>query len=373
MMKVYLSIIFAVFLLFSCTPKKEKITTPWGTTINTDGTQTAPQSDHFTLDDLISNGEIIMLTLSGPDTYYDYHGRGMGLQYMLGEQFAKSLGVSLRVEVCADTTEMIHKLEEGEGDIIGVPLPVRGHENGHGGLLFCGATMSGGAMQWAVKKGSEELAKALDHWFSPDLISKVKAQEKFILSTGGVIRHVYAPILNAGRGLISRYDTYFRMYAPMAGVDWKLLAAQCYQESCFDPNAHSWAGAMGLMQIMPSTAAHLGLPMEMIHDPQSNIAAAARFMAELQGKFPDVDPAQRVFFALACYNGGYWHIRDAMALARRYGRNPGSWADVSEFVLKLSIPEFYQDPVVKHGYMRGQETVDYVERIRQRWMQYRGM
>ena len=332
-MKEYLSIIFAIFLLSSCTSKKEKITTPWGTTLNTDGTQVVSPSDHFSLDDLISNGEIIMLTLSGPDTYYDYHGRGMGLQYMLGERFAKSLGVSLRVEVCADTTEMIRKLEDGEGDIIGVPLPRHGREKGIGGLLFCGATMSEGTLQWAVKKGSGELAEALDHWFTPDLVSKVKAEEKFILSTGGVVRHVYAPILNA----------------------------------------HSWAGAMGLMQIMPATAAHLGLPMEMIHDPQSNIAAAARFMAELQGKFADVDPSQRVFFALACYNGGYWHIRDAMALARKYGRNPGSWADVSEFVLKLSIPEFYQDPVVKHGYMRGRETVDYVERIRQRWMQYRGM
>lgn len=65
-------------------------------------------------------------------------------------------------------------------------------------------------------------------------------------------------------------------------------------------------------------------------------------------------------------------MRDAMALARKYGRNPRRWADVSEFILKLSQPQYYTDPVVRSGYMRGSETVDYVMRIRNRWAQYRG-
>ena len=76
---------------------------------------------------------------------------------------------------------------------------------------------------------------------------------------------------------------------------------------------------------------------------------------------------------LAGYNGGSFHIRDAMALARKYGRNPYSWNEVQEFVLRLSTPAYYNDPVVKHGYMRGQETVNYVYRILDRWAQYRGV
>ena len=62
-----------------------------------------------------------------------------------------------------------------------------------------------------------------------------------------------------------------------------------------------------------------------------------------------------------------------MALARKYGRDPYHWDDVAEFVLKLSTPQFYNDPVVKYGYMRGQETADYVRRIRDRWSQYSGV
>ncbi len=62
-----------------------------------------------------------------------------------------------------------------------------------------------------------------------------------------------------------------------------------------------------------------------------------------------------------------------MALAVRDGKNPHRWNDVSEYVLLLSEPRYYRDPIVKYGYMRGSETVGYVSRIRQRWMSYRGV
>ena len=75
--------------------------TPWGE-VQTDS---LPTSEDFTLSDIVSNGEMIMLTLSGPETYYDYHGRGMGVQFLLCEKFAQSIGVSLRVELCKDTCQ----------------------------------------------------------------------------------------------------------------------------------------------------------------------------------------------------------------------------------------------------------------------------
>lgn len=127
------------------------------------------------------------------------------------------------------------------------------------------------------------------------------------------------------------------------------------------------------MQIMPRTADHLGLSRTEIYDPERNIAAAAKYIYELSKHFSDVsNPIERSYYVLASYNGGYFHIRDAMALARKYGRNPYSWSDVREFVLRLSTPPYYNDPVVKYGYMRGHETVDYVSRIVDRWAQYRG-
>ena len=377
MKKEYLSAIVALLLLGACSAKKEQPElTPWGTPVEQG--ESADTLNHkstgaLSLEDIIANGELIMLTVNGPTTYYEYHGRGMGLQYMLCEKFAQQIGVSLRIEECKDTAEMVNKLSKGEGDIIAVPLPRKAEGKGSP-LLFCGATPDSTRTQWAVAAGNKSLADTLNSWFKPQLISQVQKEETFLLSSRSITRHVYSPFLNRQKGVISKYDRLFQTYAPTARMDWRLMAAQCYQESCFDPNAKSWAGAQGLMQIMPSTAAHLGLPQNMAHDPEANVAASARYMAELQGLLSDIgDPAQRILYALAAYNGGLYHIRDAMALAKKHGRNPHNWGDVSEFVLLLSQPAYYCDPVVKHGYMRGAETVDYVQRIRTRWSEYSGV
>ena len=382
--KLYLYAFYALILLGSCEEKKpQQELTPWGTSIGevegmSDGEEEGAEEaankntrqKGFSLEDIQENGELIMLTVNGPTTYYDYHNHGMGLQYLLCEKFAQQIGVSLRVEECKDTTEMIQKLTKGEGDIIAVPLS---RKQTKGDLLFCGVTPDSTRTQWAVVGGNKSLADTLNGWFKPKMIAETKKEENWLLSSASVTRHVYSPFLNRSKGVISRYDHLFQRYSGTARMDWRLMAAQCYQESCFDPNAKSWAGACGLMQIMPSTADHLGLPMSAIHDAESNVAAAAKYMAELQGHFSDIgDPTQRVLFALAAYNGGFHHIRDAMTLTRKHGGNPYNWGHVREYVLRLAQPAYYRDPVVKYGFMRGTETADYVDRIRARWSEYCG-
>lgn len=358
--------IFILFLLFvSCTETKKQSITPWASSV---GEDSIPSNASFSMSDIQNNGELIMLTLSGPETYYDYHGHGMGLQYLLCEKFAQKLGVSLRVEVCKDTTEMITKLKDGDADVIAIPLPKTFHD-----IRYAGVTDQSRKLQWAVAKTSTELADSLNSWFKPSMIEKTKKEEQFWLSTRNIVRHVYSPMLDRSGGVISHYDHYFRRYAPLARWDWRLLAAQCYQESTFDPKARSWAGACGLMQIMPSTADHLGLSRDKIYDPEQNIAAAAKYIRELESYFQEVPSSERTLFVLASYNGGYHHIRDAMSLANKHGRNAHSWGEVREFVLKLASAPYYNDPVVKYGYMRGYETVDYVDKIRARWAQYRGV
>jgi membrane-bound lytic murein transglycosylase F len=181
-------------------------------------------------------------------------------------------------------------------------------------------------------------------------------------------------MLDRKGGVISHYDQLFMQYSRPIRWDWRLMAAQCYQESTFDPKATSWAGARGLMQIMPSTADLLDLPRDKMYDPEHNIRAAARYLAQLENKFYDIrERHERTKFILAAYNGGIHHIRDAMALCQRDGRNPQQWTNVQEYVLKLSQPKYYNDPIVKHGYMRCSETADYVSKIMQRWESYRGV
>lgn len=369
--RAFLFVMAAVLLSFtaSCSDdKKEKIVTPWGEV----GEDSVPQTTNFTVDDIVSNGELIILTMSGPETYYDYRGRGMGTQYLLCEKFAQKLGVSLRVELCKDTAEMIRRLDNGDADLIAFPLPKNMKTDKK--IIYCGAGVDSLGVQWAVAGGNSELADSLDSWFKPSMYAEVREEESYIFSSRSVKRHVYAPFLNREGGIISRYDHLFKKYAPTARWDWRLMAAQCYQESCFDPRARSWAGACGLMQIMPSTADHLGLSRSAIYDPEHNVRAAADYIRELTGYFRGVQSAEeRQLFVLASYNGGYFHIQDAMALARKNGRNPNRWKDVAYYVLALEKPQYYNDPAVKYGYMRGSETVDYVDRIRQRYAQYRGV
>ncbi len=330
---------------------------PWGAVADT-----TQRIDVFDLHEIQRNGELIIVTMSGPETYYDYHGRSLGTQYLLCERFAEKIGCSVRVDVCRDTTEMLQKLDEGEADVMVVSAA------GNDPSAF-------DSLGWRVDPLKPMLERELKAWYKPGLLAEVKNQEKEMLSMKNrVRRHVYAPMLDRAGGVISKWDQLFINYAPKTGWDWRLLAAQCYQESTFDPQARSWAGASGLMQIMPSTADHLGLSRDKIFDPEANIAAAAKYIAELNSLFSDItDRRERINFVLASYNGGAFHIRDAMALTEKYGGNKYRWTDVSRYVLLLMQEQYYRDPVVKHGYMRGSETSDYVARIQQRYNEYRGV
>lgn len=332
----------------SCTPKKqEPVVTPWGQILDS-----VEVKEGFDLPDIQQYGELIVATVTGPQTYYDYHGKSLGTQYLIVQRLADTLGVSVRVEVCRDSMELAEKLQEGVVDIVAWPTP--------------------GAM--SVSQDKPLLAEEWKAWYKPELVAEVQKEETALLTSQRVKRRVFSPMLDKKGGVISHYDHLFQQYSQPIRWDWRLMAAQCYQESTFDPKAVSFAGAKGLMQIMPGTADLLGLPRDQMYDPEKNIAAAAKYLGQLEGKWSEIqNRSERTNFILASYNGGIHHIRDAMALAKRDGKNPHSWREVSEYVLKLAQPKYYNDPIVKHGYMRGSETVDYVAKIRQRHQGYMGV
>lgn len=355
----YILSLFVAIVLLSCNSgKKQQDYTPWGEPIDENGSPLNSEGDTlskngkgFTLKDIKDAGEMIMLVVSSPETYYEYHGHGMGLQYLICEKFAEKIGVSLRVDMCSDSAEVVRRLKAGEGDI----------------------AVFSDFKYWMVGDNASELSKELHSWYTPQILEQTRKDMKRVLSYGVVKRRVYPFMLNRQTGTISKYDQLFQKYASVAHVEWTLLAAQCYQESCFDPQAKSWVGACGLMQIMPSTADYLGLAREDMFKPDENIYAAARYLADLQNKFSDIPSRQeRLNFSLAAYNGGMAHVRDAMALTKKYGGNHQRWADVKQYILKLMEPAYYRDPVVKNGYMRGTETSAYVDKIMERWDVYRG-
>lgn len=230
-------------------------------------------------------------------------------------------------------------------------------------------------LAWAVNKGADELRDSIDFW-----LSKFRKSARYRViynkyfksrrSADRVQSDYYA--LNSGR--ISKYDDAIRKYAREIGWDWRLLASLIYQESRFDPGARSWAGATGLMQLMPSTARRFGVSRN--SGPDDQIRAGIDFIEWLDKRFRDEipDKEERIKFILASYNAGPGHVFDAMHLAGKYGKDPTVWSgNVEEYLLKKSNPEYYHDPVVKYGYCRGLETSKYVDEILERYEHYRNI
>ena len=366
-MKKYLLFLLCLLFIVACTKKEisdKKAMTPWGTVEENPDTM-----EQYSLDKIIESGELRALTIAGERTFYTWDKAYLGTHYLLGEMLAKELGVELKIEECGDTLEMVHRLSSNDADVILMPIRKDWEESDN--LLFCGPEEDG--MQWAVMKYNRPLANAIEEWYKPEMLTEADVRVTEILNSS-VHCHVYEPVLDKRNGVLSSYDNLFKTYAHTANADWRLLAAICYQESCFDPKARSWAGACGLMQVMPETAASVGLPVEQIFDPESNVEAAAKVINQLNIWFRDVTNAsERLNFMLASYNGGQGHVRDAMALTEKNGGNPYIWEEVSEYILLLSQPQYYRDAVVKCGYMRGTETYGYVSKVRERYKEYMGI
>ena len=367
-------------------------------------------------------GELVALTVNSSTSYFDYRGEPMGFQYELAQQFARSQGLRLRIKVVKDEEALVDSLLAGAGDLIAYNLSLTSHRKDE--LLYCGeenityqvivqrrgkealknvtqligkevyvnpgkyvATDEMGRItktyhpnldiglqisfdqraSWAVRNTSPLLAEAADKWHKENINSdefKVSARRYFELNK----RVAHGSILSVENGRISYYDDLFRKYAKEIGWDWRLLAALVYTESNFNPDVVSWAGAKGLMQLMPVTARAMGVPPGKESDPEESIKAGVKYIAALQKMFREVsDKNEQDKFVLAAYNAGAGHVLDAMALARKYGRNPDLWEHhVAHYLLLKSSEKYYQDPVCRNGYLRGTETYNFVKNVMER-------
>lgn len=417
------------------------------------------------------SGELVVLTLYSSTSYFIYRGQEMGFQYELSEQFAKSLGLKLRIEVANNIDELINKLLAGEGDMIAYNLPIT--KEWKDSILYCGEDIIthqvivqqgrgkvkplkdvtelvgkdvyvkpgkyydrlvnlnnelGGGIQihevtgdsittedlitqvaqgkipytvadndlaklnktyypnlnidlsvsfdqrssWAVRKDNPELAAAVTKWHQENLTSPAyTASMKRYFENSKMMPH--SPILSMKEGKISHFDDLFRKYSKEIGWDWRMLASLAYTESNFDTTAVSWAGAKGLMQLMPATARAMGVPPGMEQNPEESIKAAIKYITATNRSFSMIsDKEERLKFILASYNAGLGHIYDAMALAEKYGKNKLVWKDnVENFILLKSNEEYFSDPVCKNGYFRGIETYNFVRDIMSRYESYK--
>ncbi len=213
---------------------------------------------------------------------------------------------------------------------------------------------------WLIPKSNKVLTDSVQRWMNLESTKKFKSRLHNIYWLNNpyfAFKKVPIP-----KGAISPYDNLFKLHAARIDWDWRLLAAVAYAESGFDSTAVSWAGARGVMQLMPGTALMYGVDSFNIENPAKNIAAASAYIQFLDKMYQNIeDKEERIKFILASYNAGPARVIDAMALTRRYGKNPHIWYENTEFYMeKMDEAKFYRDSVVRYGPFGGTETLRYV-------------
>ncbi len=226
---------------------------------------------------------------------------------------------------------------------------------------------------WAVRNNSPELLQAANTWLKEmkKEVDYYVIYNKYFKNKRSFRQRIQSDFYSLNKNRISRYDDLIRQYADSIRWDWRMLASLVYQESRFEPDAGSWAGAKGLMQLMPAIAGDLGVKDRL--DPKQSIRGGTRYLERLWNRFESVpDSLQRLKFTMAAYNCGYYHVVDARKLAAERDINPDRWDDeVEEMILALSYPKNYNHPVVQYGYVRGIEPYTYVRQIFERYDHYR--
>lgn len=404
-------------------------------------------------------GMLRVLTINGPNTYYEGADGALGLEHDLAAGFADSLGVKLALEVTDNFASLIPHLLRGDAhmaaagftitdqrqqvlkfsrpfeqirqqvvylrgnkrprrveDLIGRRIEIVAGSSaserlaelkvGHPDLAWTETSGKDAeellAEVWAgrleltitdsqtvalvrqhhpqirvafVLPRAEKLAWAFPSNVDPALLT---ASNRFLRSMkqsgelerlidryyGAVALFDYVNVATYRRRIVSTlpsYESLFKASAEQAQLDWRLLAAQAYQESQWDPDAVSPTGVRGIMQLTKVTADRFDILDR--EDPRQSILGGARYLRHLMDRLPpEIQEPDRTWLALAAYNVGFGHLRDARTLTSKHGRDPNKWVDVKEFLPLLSVPKWYKQ--TKHGYARGHEPVSYVTRIR---------
>ena len=220
---------------------------------------------------------------------------------------------------------------------------------------------------WGVAPEKRWLADSINSWAAGESPRRQRAdllKRYYELSKrqGGIGIHD----IDFSKGRMSPFDHLFKRHAREIGWDWRLLASVGYAESRYDSTQISWAGARGVMQLMPATAKAFGLESDRITENEASIATAVKVFQSLDNSLKShvKDPEERKKFILAAYNSGLAHILDAIAIAQKTGRQPDVWdGSVAEALLLKSNPEYYNDPVCRYGYFRGRQTYEYVKTV----------
>ena len=261
-----------------------------------------------------------------------------------------------------ETEEIIAGVESGLYDLTIADSNLFDVERTYGLRLKAAFSIKSTTLGWAVRKGNPALLGSLNEYIRREKggLYFNMMKKRYFENPRRIARAKDSTRVGIS-GQLSPYDDLAKKYAKRYSQDWRLITAQMYQESKFNPDAVSWVGARGLMQVMPKTGLQLGF--ENLEDPEQGIHAGTKYMHQLIKRFDlEIPIRARIHFALASYNVGYGHLLDARRLAREKGWDANRWfGHVDQAMRLLSQPAYYER--ARYGYCRGGQPVHYVEKI----------
>lgn len=226
---------------------------------------------------------------------------------------------------------------------------------------------------WAIRKNAPDLEEVINQWIEKKNKSGYirTLHAKYFQNSKNSYYRANSSFSSLGGNKISQYDDLIKMGAENLGWDWRMLASLVYKESGFDTTATSYAGAMGLLQLMPVTLERFGV--ENPNDPVQSLMGGVNYLKYLDKFWKERVPEsnERIKFILSSYNIGHGHVLDAYNLTLKYGGNNQSWKNVSHYLALKSDPQYYRDPVVRSGYAKGHLAVSYVDDILTLYDSYR--
>lgn len=215
----------------------------------------------------------------------------------------------------------------------------------------------------------------LDRFVVPLLfvvIATFAALSPYVIETN--IEDIQSQQIEEESYLTSPYDNIFQHIGKLYNIDWLLLSAIAHAESEYRCDAISRAGAVGLMQIMPSVAQNMGYERDSLFNAEVSVEVAAKLLNDNRKmlRLPaSCEDAEQIKFVLACYNAGYSRIADARRLARFYQENAEDWDCVASHLKLLAEPEYAEHEVVKSGLFKGSsETISYVKKVMRIYKRY---
>lgn len=220
------------------------------------------------------------------------------------------------------------------------------------------AINTGGRIAWAVRKNNSRILASLKDFFKDHREGTFALNllvERYYEDT----RWIQDPLSGPHQQRLEQLMGLFQKYGALYNFDWMKIAAVAYQESGLSQKARSHRGAVGVMQIMPSTAAGPTIGIPDVSLVENNIHAGVKYLAHLRDTYfddPDILPEHRTDFAVAAYNAGPARINRLRRQAKAQGLDPNLWFSNVEFVARQVI---------------GRETVQYVSNIYIYYVAYR--